>query len=67
VTNGKPARMAGQGLMTAGAIVTVVGLGIVIMKTLQLPGYWTPVIVGVGLFIAGFMVWAMSKGGKGGA
>jgi len=25
------------------------------------------VIVGVGLFIAGFMVWAMSKGGKGGA
>jgi hypothetical protein len=54
-------RTAGRGLMTAGAIVTVVGLGIVIMRTLQLPGYWTPVIVGVGLFAAGAIVWAISK------
>jgi hypothetical protein len=59
--------MAGRGLMTAGAIVTVVGLGIVIMKTLQLPGYWTPVIVGVGLFTAGAIVYALSKDGRGGA
>jgi hypothetical protein len=62
-----PARMAGRGLMTAGAIVTIVGLGIVIMRTLQLPGYWTPVIVGVGLFAAGAIVYALSKDGKGGA
>jgi hypothetical protein len=54
-------RMAGRGLMTAGAIVTIVGLGIVVMKTLELPGYWTPVIVGVGLFAAGAIVYAMSK------
>ena len=59
--------MAGQRLMTAGAIVTIVGLGIVLMKTLRLPGYWTPVIVGVGLFVAGAIVWAMSRDGKGGA
>ena len=57
----RPVRSAGRGLMTAGAIVTIVGLGIVIMRTLQLPGYWTPVIVGVGLFAAGAIVWAISK------
>ena len=59
--------MAGRGLMTAGAIVTIVGLGIVIMKTLHLPGYWMPVIVGVALFTAGVIVYAMSRDGKGGA
>ena len=57
----RPVRTAGRGLMTAGAIVTVVGLGIVIMRTLHLPGYWTPVIVGAGLFVAGAIVWAISK------
>jgi hypothetical protein len=63
----EPVRMAGRGLMTAGAIVTIIGLGIVVMKTLRLPGYWTPVIVGVALFAAGFIVWAMSRDRKGGA
>jgi hypothetical protein len=58
--------MAGRGLMTAGAIVTIVGLGIVAIKTLRLPGYWTPVIVGVALFAAGAIVWAMSKDDRGG-
>jgi hypothetical protein len=47
--------------MTAGAIVTIVGLGIVLMRTLHLPPYWTPVIVGVGLLVAGAIVWATSK------
>jgi hypothetical protein len=59
--------MAGRGLMTAGAIVTIVGLAIVVMKTFQLPGYWVPVIVGLALFVAGAIVSAISKGGKGGA
>jgi glucose uptake protein GlcU len=59
--------MAGRGLMTAGAIVTIVGLGIVLMKTLHLPAYWTPVIVGVALFVAGAIVWAMAKERKEGA
>ena len=53
--------------MTAGAIVTIVGLGIVVIKTLHLPGYWTPVIVGVALFTAGLIVWATSNDRKGGA
>jgi len=60
-----PERMAGRGLMTAGAIVTVIGLGIVLMKALALPGYWVPVFVGAGLFIVGFFVWTMSRNGKG--
>jgi hypothetical protein len=59
--------MAGRGLMTAGAIVTVVGLAIVVMKTFQLPGYWVPVIVGIALFVAGAIVSAISRSGKGGA
>jgi hypothetical protein len=40
-------RWAGRGLMTAGAIVSAIGLGIVLMKTIDLPGYWMPLIVGV--------------------
>jgi hypothetical protein len=59
-------RMAGRGLMTAGAIVTMVGLAIVVIKTLRLPGYWTPVIVGLALFAAGAIVWVVSKDDKGG-
>lgn len=60
-------QMAGRGLMTAGAIVTIVGLAIVVMKTLDLPGYWVPVIVGIALFLAGAIVSAISKSGKGSA
>ena len=59
--------MAGRGLMMAGAIVTIVGTGIVLIKTLHLPAYWTPLIVGVALFVAGAIVWATSRNGRGGA
>ena len=52
--------------MTAGAIVTLVGLAIVAMKTLHLPAYWTPVLVGISLFAAGAIVWVMSRNGRGG-
>lgn len=54
-------RWAGRGLMTAGAILSVIGLGIVLMKALKLPGYWMPLIIGVGLFIAGVVTWATSR------
>ncbi len=54
-------RTAGRGLMVAGAIVTVVGLGIVAMRTLAVPRYWTPVIVGLALFVAGVVAWATSR------
>ena len=50
--------------MTAGAILSAVGLGIVLMKTLNLPGYWMPLIVGVGLFVAGVVTWLTSHDGS---
>jgi len=56
-------RWAGRGLMTAGAIVSAIGLGIVLMKTINLPTYWMPLIVGVGLFVAGVITWATSRNG----
>ena len=54
-------RWAGRGLMTAGAIVSVIGLGIILIKTMRLPGYWMPFIVGVGLLLAGALLWALSR------
>ena len=52
---------AGRSLMTAGTIVTVIGLGIILIKTVHLPGYWMPFIVGVGLLLAGAIMWATSR------
>jgi hypothetical protein len=52
---------AGRGLMMAGALVTLIGLGIVLVKTLRIPGHWMPVFVGLGLFIAGVLLWATSR------
>jgi len=40
-------------LMMAGAIVSVVGLGVGIMKALEIPRYWTVLLVGIVLFLAG--------------
>jgi len=54
-------RAAGRWLMVAGAIVTAVGIGIVLIKTLGLPGYWMPLIIGVGLLVAGGITWATSR------
>ena len=52
---------AGRGLMAAGVIVTIVGLGNVAIRTLDVPGYWMPVIVGIALLVAGAIVWATSR------
>jgi xanthine/uracil permease len=46
-------RCFGDGLMFAGLIVMLVGLAVVVMRTIQLPGYWTPVVVGAVLFLIG--------------
>ena len=54
-------RVAGRGLMVAGAITTAVGLGIVLMRELKIPGYWMPVFVGIGLLAAGIITWATSR------
>lgn len=37
----------------AGVIVTVVGLAVAMMHTFNIPGYWTTLVVGIGLLIAG--------------
>jgi hypothetical protein len=47
--------------MVAGAIVTIVGLGIVAVRTMELPRYWMPVIIGLALFVAGLVTWATSR------
>jgi hypothetical protein len=56
-------RMAGRGLMVAGAIVTAVGVGIVLIHTIGLPRYWMTLIIGVGLLVAGAITWATSRNG----
>ena len=40
-------------LMVAGLIVTLGGLFIVIKHEMGIPGYYTPLLVGIGLLIAG--------------
>jgi hypothetical protein len=47
--------------MTAGAIVTFVGLCIVLIRLLRVPEYWMPLMVGVGLFLIGLVRWLTSR------
>jgi hypothetical protein len=42
-----------KGMMTAGLIVTVIGIGIVLIRAFQVPGYWIPLVVGVALLLVG--------------
>ena len=49
-------------LMLAGLIVTLVGLFIVIRHEMGIPSYWTPLLVGIGLLVAGAL-WSV-MGGK---
>ncbi len=49
--------------MLAGFILTLIGLGIVMVRTLQIPGYWIPLGVGVALMLVG----AVRRGHPGGA
>lgn len=53
-------RRSGAGLMMAGGIVIVIGLGVAIVKRLELPNYWMAVIVGAGLLLIGLLRWATS-------
>ncbi len=54
-------RHSGTGLMLAGAVVAVIGLGIALMQALQIPRYWVPFLVGVGLFLVGAVRWASTR------
>jgi hypothetical protein len=58
---GGVADRSGRGLMMAGAIVTFVGVCIVLVKVLRVPEYWVPLMVGVGLFLLGLMRWLTGR------
>ena len=48
-------RCAGNGLLLAGTIVTLVGLGVALTVTLGIPRHWMPVGVGLALLAAGLV------------
>ncbi len=48
--------------MMAGLVVTLVGVGIVLVRTLQIPGYWIPLGVGVALLVAGAIRTGRARG-----
>ena len=43
----------GTRLMTAGTIVTTIGVVVAVGTALQLPASWNPAMVGIGLIVAG--------------
>jgi hypothetical protein len=47
--------------MASGLIVVLVGLAVVASMSFHLPRQWTPVFVGVGLFVAGAICWAARR------
>jgi hypothetical protein len=55
------ARNSGGSLMMAGLIVAFIGLCIVLVRVLQVPQYWVPLMVGVGIFLLGFVRWLTSR------
>jgi hypothetical protein len=54
-------RCAGNGLLLAGTIVTLVGLGIALAVALGIPRHWTPVGVGLALLAAGAVRRALGR------
>ena len=56
-------RRSGRALMTAGAIVSLVGIGIVLVRVMKIPRDWIPLLVGLALFLAGALRWAISRKG----
>jgi hypothetical protein len=55
------ARNAGGKLMMAGLIITFIGLCIVLIRVLQVPQYWIPLLVGVGIFLVGLVRWLTTR------
>jgi hypothetical protein len=54
----KEVAMKPNGLMLAGLIVTLIGLFIVLRHSFDIPTYWTPLLVGLGLLVAG-AIWSV--------
>ncbi len=52
---------SGKSLMTAGAIVSLVGIGVAMVKVIEIPRYWLPLLVGLALFLAGALRWAITR------
>jgi hypothetical protein len=52
---------SGKGLMTAGAIVALIGLCVILVRVLKVPEYYVPLMVGIGLFLVGLLRWLTSK------
>lgn len=55
-------RCGGNGLILAGVIVTLVGLGVVLVRTLAVPREWVTVLVGLALLAAGLVRRALRSG-----
>lgn len=55
-------RCGGNGLILAGVIVTLVGLGVVLVRTLAVPREWVTVLVGLALVGAGLVRRALRSG-----
>jgi hypothetical protein len=55
-------RCGANGLLLAGVIVTLVGLGVVLVRTLGVPREWTTVRVGLALMGAGLARRALRSG-----
>jgi membrane-bound ClpP family serine protease len=52
-----------KGIMMAGLILTLIGIGIVLIREFQVPGYWVPLALGVALLAVG----AIRRGHAGGS
>ena len=52
---------SGRRLMMAGLIVAFIGLCIVLVQVLHVPGYWVPLMVGVGIFLLGLVRWLSAR------
>ena len=51
---------APKGLMCAGLILSVIGLIIVVTRTLAIPRYWMPLLIGIALLVVG-AVWSAAS------
>jgi hypothetical protein len=54
-------RDSGGRLMMAGLIIAFIGLCIVLVQVLQVPRYWVPLMVGVGIFLVGLVRWLTTR------
>lgn len=53
---------SGTKLMMAGLIIAFIGLCIVLIRILEVPQYWVPLMVGVGIFLLGLVRWLTGRG-----